>query len=313
MRLDWNNREQIFIFILILNLIVSVIYLIWGLAAGAGYKKSTRRDDRGAYFMRFIVMLLCPVIGPLFYLFGHIFYLLVFRREADLEDVIFNKERINVRMFADEDRERDIIPIEEAVLVNENKDLRSVMMNVLRGDISESLASITLALTSEDSEASHYAASVLSGELNKFRLNVQRIRKELKEHPEETEYAELLIEYMDGILKQRIFSPFEQRKFVDILDETAELLYESDPSKLNIEKYEALCLRPLEIKDYEKSEKWTRRLSDHYPEELASYTCRLKLYFAERNKEAFFDTLGKLKKSNVIIDNETLELIRVFG
>ena len=313
MHLDWNNREQIFLFILLLNLVVSVVYLVWGLIIGAKYKNTTQRDDRGAYAMRFVIMLLCPVIGPLFYLVGYIFYLLIFRREVDLEDVIFSKERINVRMLADEDREKDIIPLEEAVLVNENKDLRSVMMNVIRGDIKESLASITLALTSEDSEASHYAASVLSDELNKFRLNVQRIRKELEENPRETEYGELLIEYMDGILKQHIFSPFEQRKFVDILDDTAELLFKNDPAKLNIDKYETLSLRTLEVKDYEKSEKWTRRLTEKYPDELASYTCRLKLYFAEHNKDAFFDTLEMLKKSNVVIDNETLELIRVFG
>ena len=31
------------------------------------------------------------------------------------------------------------------------------------------------------------------------------------------------------------------------------------------------------------------------------------------NREAFFDTLAALKRSAVVIDNETLELIKVFG
>ncbi len=46
---------------------------------------------------------------------------------------------------------------------------------------------------------------------------------------------------------------------------------------------------------------------------LSAYTCRLKLYFTQQNKEAFFSTLNDLKRSDVVIDRETLELIRVFS
>ena len=49
------------------------------------------------------------------------------------------------------------------------------------------------------------------------------------------------------------------------------------------------------------------------PEELPSYTCRLKLSFARQDREDFFETLEALKRSNVVIDNETLELIRIFS
>lgn len=310
----WSDKALVFLYILAANIIVSLIYLIIGLITAYKNKgKDPFSDDGKAYVIRFFVMLLCPIIGSLFFLAGHVFYKLIYRNRLDLEDVIFSKERIDSRMMADTDREMDIIPLEEAILVNENKDLRSVIMNVIRGDISDSLASITLALTSEDSEASHYAASVLSDELNKFRINVQKISTQFWEDPDQTEYGEVLIDYMNDILKQHIFSPFEQHKFIEIMDKNAELLYERDPSKFNTDKYEALCMRLLEIKDFEKTEKWATRLSEHFPNELPSYTCKLKLYFAKHDKHAFFETLNLLKNSNVVIDSETLELIRVFS
>ncbi|MBD5559080.1 MAG: hypothetical protein HDQ87_01775 [Clostridia bacterium] len=318
--MDLSNREIIFIWILIINLIVSLVYLLVNIlvvlpskAAVRDKSKEKQYDGSLAYIMRTVVMLLCPVIGPLFFLCGHICYLLLFRNDPDLEDVIFSKDRIDARQMADEDRERDIIPLEEAVLVNENKDLRSVMMNVLRGDITDSLASISLALSSEDSEVSHYAASVLSRELNQYRINVQKVWKQLQEEPEETEYAEMLIDYMDSILKQHILSPAEQRDYVGILDNAAEMLYESDPSKMTVGRYEAVCLRLLELKEYDEAEKWAKRLAEAFPTELPAYTCRLKLYFIRQDRDAFFELLNRLKRSNVVIDNETLELIRVFG
>ena len=313
--------ERIFLLILIVNLIISLIYLLAGIlfVVPARFAMEDKEggerlsDNRRTYLLRFIVMILCPVIGPLFFFVGHLFYIVVFWKKVDLADVIFSKERIRVRMRADEERERDIIPLEEAVLVNEKKNLRLVMMNVLREDIQNSLTAITLALDSEDSEASHYAAAVLSDELNKFRIYVQKLWKQIQEEPDRTEYAEMLLDYVDNVLRQRIFSAYEQCRFVEILNSAAELLYEKDPARFTVGRDEEVCLRTLEIKDYDHSGKWCLRMAERFPEELSTYTCRLKLHFAMQDREAFFDALGALKRSNVVIDNETLELIRVFG
>ena len=187
-------------------------------------------------------------------------------------------------------------------------------MNVMSKDIRNSLASITLALESEDSETSHYAAAVLSDELNKFRIYVQKLLLKIKDEDDsQTDCEEMLIDYMNNILKQHIFSEHEQRKFVISMTETAELLYEKDNSRLTLERCEAVCLRLLELKDYEKCEKWCLRVEERYPDELAAFTCKLKLYFAKQDRDAFFETLDALKKSDVVIDSETLELIRIFS
>ena len=49
-----------------------------------------------------------------------------------------------------------------------------------------------------------------------------------------------------------------------------------------------------------------------YPNTLATYSCFLKLYFSNGQREKFFATIDDLKRSSVVIDRETLELIRVF-
>ncbi len=314
--------ERIFLMVLLVNLVVALIYLLAGAllivpahaAVADREKEEFLYDNRRTYLLRFLVMILCPVIGPLFFFMGQLFYLLVFWRDVDLADVIFSKERVRTYMKADEERERDIIPLEEAILVNEKKDLRMVMMNVIKEDIRNSLASITLALDSEDSEASHYAAAVLSDELNKFRLYVQKLWRQIQEEePGETECEEILLDYMDNILRQRIFSSHEQRKFVNILTETAESLYRKDAARLTLGRYEEVCLRALEMKDFECTAKWCGRMKEQFPEELPTYACMLKLSFARQDREGFFETLEALKKSNVVIDNETLELIRIFS
>ena len=316
---DWSR--YIFLIVVIINTVTAVIYLLWGILLVVPVKEQQTEkewermfDNRRAFLIKFFVMLLCPVIGPLFFIISYLLDKILFWTAPDLEDVIFSKDRVKIQLKADEERVRNMVPLEEALAINEKKDLRTVMMNMVKGEIQDSLAAIALALDSEDSESSHYAASVMTDELNEFRRRVQALSWEiLQEEEDETEYEEMLIDYMNKVLKLRIFTIIEQRRFVHIMADTAEKLRQKDQSKLKEEQYESVCLRLLEIEDYTDSEKWCAWLAEQYPERLSAYTCRLKLYFTLQNKEAFFTTLNDLKKSDVVIDRETLELIRVFS
>ncbi len=314
-------EENLFRILLIINLLVAVIYLLAGIFMVVPVMARKRKgeeeilhDNRKAYVLRFVVMVLCPVVGPLFFFVSHLLYLTVFRFQVNLEDVVFGKDRVRTQQKADEDRERNVIPVEEAIAVNDKKSLRMAMMNIIRGEVEDSLASIALALDAEDSESAHYAASVLSSQLNEFRINVQKLYRQFKEEPkDQTGCEEMLLEYMNSVLRQNVFTELEQNRFVKMMDEIAESYFEKNAAKMTEQQYENVCLRLLEIKDFENSEKWCHRLSERYPDRLPAYTCKLKLYFTTKNKEAFFGTLETLKKSDVVINRETLDMVRIFS
>lgn len=307
-------REQIFIAVLILNTVIALEYLIWAVF----FRNSPEQEKGGLVqpLIRTIVMLLCPLVGPFFFLVGQLFYHCLFYQDVDLEDVIFSRDRVEVNMKADEERGRNIVPLEEAIAVSDKNSLRTLMLNVIRGDIQKSLAAIALALNSEDSETSHYAASVLRDELNDFRATAQKIYLELEKDigaDEKAECAAMLIEYMNSVLKQKVFGVMEQESFVHMLERTGEILYTCKREDMKAAHFEDICLRLLEIKDYERCEIWCQRGKAEYPRALSSYTCLLKLYFTMQRKKEFFETMDELKSSNIVIDNETLELIRTFS
>lgn len=316
-----TDKECFFVIVCLVNAAISVLYLVWGICvavpaknAAQGEENPVLHDNRRAYVIRFIVMLLCPVTGPLFFLGSHLLFLLFFRREVDLEDVVFSKERIRQHLKADEERERDIVPVEEALAVSDQKYLRGLMLKVLRGDIQESLEAITLALDSEDSETSHYAASVLQDELNEFRTYVQKLYVEMQhEEEDETDCEEMLIGYMDAVLKQKVFTGVEQSQFVEMMDEAAQELYRKDIAKMTPAYYEVVILRSLELKLFEQAGVWCQRLEEAYPDQLTAYSCRMKLYYTEGKRKQFFEVLDQIKKSEIVIDSETLEFIRIFS
>lgn len=310
-------RKYGIVILLLLNTVSAVIYLLYGRYRCAHRTEETERGDAPnmtLYVMNTVFWVLCPVVAPLFLLCGELLNRLLFRQSVDLEDVIFSKERVKTFARADEEREKNMVPLEEAIAVSDAESLRALMLNVIRGDIGQSLAAIALALNSEDTETAHYAASVLRDELNDFRSNVQRLVLAIKREDDNFEgYVDALLPYMNEVLVQKVFTEMEQKSFVLMMDEVCELVYNKEKLLLVGRYYEWVSLRLLEIREFKLTEKWCLRSMEEYPERLSSYTCQMKLYFTTQEKDKFFQVMQQLKRSDITIDQETLELIRIFS
>lgn len=299
----------IFIIILILNVLAAVAYLLWYLI----FKKDT--DNRKQYVMHTVIMLLCPVVGILYFFFAFLKYHFVKLGERDLTDVEFSKKRETPRIKADEERERNIVAVEEAILVSDQQKKRTNMLNVLLGETEDSYAAIALALDSDDSEVAHYAASFLQSKMDTFRENVRKMQEKIEEGDiEEEECQEQileLIDYMNHMLKQKVFTRVEQVDYVTQMELLCEKLFDNARDRVLPACYECILGRMMELRLYDQAELWGDRFREQYPDQLSSYTLLLKLYFETNQKDNFFEVLDQLRASSVVVDNKTLELIRM--
>ncbi len=299
------TQLRLFFIILILNVLVVLLYILLNILL---FKRKNR-----SFVLCSIVMLLCPVVGPCFFVLALILFRLFYYDPVDLEDVVFSKARARTFIHAEEERESNLAPLEEAIEITEASELRTLMMSVVRGDIQNSLATIALAMNSEDTETAHYAASVLQSTLNVFQENVEKQYALIRQEDENRlQYADALVDYMNQVLGQKVLTGLEQERYVNLLEETCEILFQAGPEQLKSHQYEAVSLRLLDLKEFERCEKWCLRAAAQYPNTLATYSCFLKLYFSNGQREKFFATIDDLKRSSVVIDRETLELIRVF-
>ena len=301
-----------FIIFLIVNLIVSLLYLLFGMI----FNRTSRRKVA----MRSLIMLYAPGIGPLLFFISYLFYRLLFYRKVDLSDVVFSKEKSKELVRINEEKERDFVPVEEAIEVADKGELRELVLNMAQGDYSESLSAINMALNAEDTETSHYAASILQDAINDFRMLVRKENARINDIDEEDESKreqlifdiKKLFIYMNKVLEQRILSKLEQNGYTDILDKLLEKYYRLAGASITSEMYEAMALRLIETEKYDRARSWCERALWRYPNTLASYTTLIKLYFSCGDRENFFKTMQELKESNIVIDRETLELIRAF-
>lgn len=300
-----SGRMRMFIILLVLNLLVVVVYLIWN--------HLRRKEKSLSTWMKAGMMLLCPVVGPTFVFVAFWTSRLFMLMSMDLSDVVFSKERVETFIRPDEETEKNMVSLEEALEVTDKKSLRSFILNVIRGDYKNSLSSIALALNSEDTETAHYAASILQDVLSDFRVGVQEKYRTLDEDEEHiAENCVNLLEYMNPVVEQKVLTDLEQRSMAERMDEVLQKAWTADRQKISSSVYEKVCQRLLETEDYENCRKWCARVREQYPDALSSYTCQLKLFFSCGDRENFFRIMQELKESDITIDNETLELIRIF-
>jgi hypothetical protein len=301
--------------------------------------------SRMRYVMRALVMFLVPVWGPLCFGLSWLLKTLVFRWPVDIADVIFSKARIKPVEEANPDREMNITPLEEAVSVTDDYHLRGLMLNVLSGDMSASLSSISEALGSDDTESAHYAASYLSDAINELRADTQKLYLQILddyavsdrivdlaiEHAQENGRANVedsdlayvrrmvladecsrYLELVENALRQRVFTELETEELVHNMDRVAGIFYKMAPSEMQPEHFEALATWLNEIGDEAGSDNWLDLESRQYPDTLSYYTCRLKVLYTRKDRERFFDVLDELKNSSVAVDRATLDAIRLF-
>ena len=126
------TQLRLFFIILILNTLVVLLYILLNILL---FKRKNR-----SFVLCSIVMLLCPVVGPCFFVLALILFRLFYYDPVDLEDVVFSKARARTFIHAEEERESNLAPLEEAIEITEAGELRTLMMSVVRGDIQNSLA-----------------------------------------------------------------------------------------------------------------------------------------------------------------------------
>lgn len=297
--------------ILTINTMIAAGYLIYGLAFRV--KKEKDEKDPVRYVILSLFMLLCPVIGPAFLGFGNLFYHLFFDTSIDLAAITFSKKRVDVVERPDESDEINLIPMEEAIMINDKENLRNLLLTVLRGDVKKSINAVTKALNSSDSEASHYAASAIMDIMNEFQKTLQKFYAQMDADPNDTEVMVLYINYLSEMLGAGFLSELEEKTYIYSLQKVCERLFHADPTQLNPMHYTALISLLTKINDLQSSELWIQRFTTNYPDHIEMYRCALHHYFSIKDKIHFFEYMDRLKHSNIPIDNDMLELIRTFS
>lgn len=270
-------------------------------------------DSLTKYAILSIFIFLCPVVSLVFLALGTLFYQIFFDSSIDLAAITFSKDRVDIVDRPDMEEEMNLVPLEEAIMIDDKDSLRQLLLTVLRGDVSKSINAVSKALNSSDSEASHYAASAIMDVTAEFQNTIQKFQAQLESDPKDREINQLFIEYLIRMLGAGFLSELELKTYVFLLQHTCENAYQSNKDILKASYYGSLVNLLSKIGELQLAVIWVERFQEDYPDHIEMYYCVLHFYFETKEKEKFFYYMNKLKSSDIAIDKDLLELIRIFN
>ncbi len=290
--------------ILILNSLIALIVFIT-----AFFRK---KGQRNTVVMLSWFILIVPLFGLLYILLGLFFSFLSRKKNVDMSDISFNQEREKIILPPNSETEMNYVPIQDAMAVSDTSSLRRLLLDTLRNNAKKTVSSIVVAMNSEDTETSHYAASIILDALSECRTTAQNMILQMQKHPEDVELNLLSLDYIHEILSMKIMNEVEQKSYIYIMDNVAENLFHHNLWYMTATHYLWMTDLFISIKNYDMADKWASRAGLYRRYMLDTYKAFLHLYFEQQNKTAFFDCLSELRESNIIVDEEIMNLFRLY-
>lgn len=251
------------------------------------------------------VMVLVPLWGPL------LVVLLIARSAVfgdDLKDVTLEALRINDDMHRSmlvQGREGDdgVVPLEEALIVNDPGDRRRLMLSMLTEDPDAYLAQLQAAKLNDDVEVAHYAATAVAQISKESDLKLQQLERAFKTDPSAQNlnaYCDYLGTYLASGLAEGRVAQIQRQQYARLL---ARRCGREDGLALRVRYATALA----DAGEADEAEDVAERLVADTPDEQDVWMLCLRLAVLRHDGEMVQRVIDAVDKQHVYLSAENRE------
>lgn len=251
------------------------------------------------------VMVLVPLWGPL------LVVLLSVRSAVfgdDLKDATLEALRINDDMHRSmlvQGREGDdgVVPLEEALIVNDPGDRRRLMLSMLTEDPDAYLAQLQAAKLNDDVEVAHYAATAVAQISKESDLKLQQLERAFKTDPSAqnlNDYCDYLGTYLASGLAEGRVAQIQRQQYARLLARRCE---REDGLALRVRYATALA----DAGEVDEAEDVAERLVADTPDEQDVWMLCLRLAVLRHDGEMVQRVIDAVDKQHVYLSAENRE------
>ncbi|MGM0881207.1 MAG: hypothetical protein ACQEXQ_09205 [Bacillota bacterium] len=277
------------------------------------------RKDKREWLLRFVLASALPVIGFLLPLFWRRRWhnrnaSRAAARIAELDVAVSIGDlsgHTGVYRKPETKKEMNVVPLEEALLVNDLPTRRRIMIDLLKQDSLEYLEVLRLAVSNEDTETSHYAVSAIMEIKRKLTLTLQELSVKYEDNKHDayllSSYADVLKSYMrSGFLDDRTMLK-HKHTYAEVLGKLIEAA--PDAAGAYAEKVET----ELDLGEYAAAEQTAKRFLERFPHSEDAYLGLMNVYFTLRSSEQLKQTLEQLKRSSIRLSSRAMTTVRFWS
>ena len=228
------------------------------------------------------------------------------RIEPGVEKLRVNEEIYKNIFQAVLDTDKKIVPLEEALLINEPRVRRELIMDVLNDDPEEYMDLLKQARMNEDVEVVHYAITAMVELSKEYDFRLQKMEKLYAASPDDPEILEQYCDFMEEYLNQGILEAQMER-------EQRERYIRLLRQKLKVKTTLSTCMRLfqnlMKTGDYVQAEEILRLMDQKWHRKEEFWILKIR-YLAERKKGAELQQcLRQMKEEQIYLSSKSKEAL----
>lgn len=271
------------IIILVTHLILSLVLVVLVFS-----KKSALRKEL------IIPIIMIPFFGPVFGIMiewihrsgkeGRNIDLIMPQTEED--DIIWHT-------IKNDQENSDIIPLEEALLIDEPDVRRRIMLKALYDDPLKYLDVLMVAAHNNDGETAHYATTTIAHQQRKFQIEIQKISAAYEKDPENEllldEYIEQIEAYIESGLLEEYLLNNQRIVYSQALAKKVSLNPTDQKSLVKLLK------NSIDLKHYGRAFEISEQLKQEWPHEESTWTEALRACVEGKDRKKLLETLQEMQ------------------
>lgn len=287
---------MLFILFLIVHLAVSLLVYL-------GIESRKLKVHRYMFF----VVLCLPIWGLLIVLVLHF---QIWFEADDSIDVGVEKLKIESELYKsltiEEKNGQNIIPIEEALLINSPRERRELIMDVLNDNPKEYVEFLQKAGNNEDTEVVHYAVTAMVEISKENDYLLQEFERQYVIEPDNPVLLEKYCDFLWSCLVQNLM-----QGQVEMLNRElfSTLLQKKIAVGENITDYVRLIENELKRKNYTLADEYLRQMNTAYPKREEYYLLRVQYLAALGKGEDIRKLLTEIAENQVFLSSKSKEVL----
>ncbi len=268
--------------------------------------RAARKESVGiAVFFLFL-----PILGFVIYALPYAVTRLAGRARYDRDSLVHRNRIEKMTQHPDLEDELNIVPVEDAMAISENKEKRALLLRQLKKDISENYKALLAAEKDEDAESVHYAAATKMEVHRLLHGQFMECLKACEENGADEAHVREVLDSLRKLIESGVLSGREQamyrKRYCDLM-ESRQGTEEGAPGDAD---YETWLVYLIESGRFQEAERLWREEKNRVKSEN-SYMKMAEMYYMRKDKSRFRDCIAQLQQDKTIhLTAQGLERLR---
>ena len=224
-------------------------------------------------------------------------------KESALESLSFNDDLHRSILVHERDADAGVVPLEEALIVNDPAERRRLMLSMLTEEPDAYLAQLQAAKLNDDVEVAHYAATAVAQISKESDLKLQQLERAFKADPSAQnldDYCDYLGDYLVSGLAEGRVAQIQRQQYARLLARRCE---REDGAALRIRYATALA----DAGELDEAEAVTTQLVADAPDEQEVWMLCLRLAVVRHDGEGVQQVIDAIDNQHVYLSADNRE------